>query len=208
MSEGQAHATERNPATASHAGREFLLGRWIVRSVGLLYAAYFFFWPAYRHALPVWVECAVFYAAFLILFFTTAELTGRRQSVAFVLYFLFAFLYYPFNQQAYAVFVYPFAMLCLFLTRLRSLFLLLAAMMAAVVAETRWLGHSLTTAEEILFFCVIIGFTNFAFAQQARTASLLQRANSEIAPCPRKQSASASHAICTTFSVTPSPSSQ
>jgi two-component system, NarL family, sensor histidine kinase DesK len=174
-------APERSAAAPiPHARREFVRGRWILRSVGLLYAAYFFFWPACRQSFAVWAECAAFYAVFLLLFFLSAELTGRRQTAAFVLYFAFACLYYPFNQQAYAVFVYPFAMLCLFLPRLRTLFLVLAAMMAGVVAETRYLGHTLITAEETLFFCVIIGLSNFVFAQQARTNALLQRANSEI----------------------------
>jgi two-component system sensor histidine kinase DesK len=100
--------------------------------------------------------------------------------VAFVLFFLVVFLYYPLNQGAYVVFVYPFAVLCLFLTRLRTLFLVLIAMMAGVVAETRYLGRPFATAESVLFYCVIFGLSNFAFAQQARTNSLLERANAEI----------------------------
>jgi two-component system, NarL family, sensor histidine kinase DesK len=146
----------------------------------LLCSAYFFVMPAYRHSLAAWMEFAVSYAAFLILYFLVAELTGRRQTVAFVLFFLFIFLYYPLNQQAYGLFVYPFATLCFFLTRLRTLFLVLIAMMAGVVAETLYLGRPSYTAESVLLLCVILGLSNFAFAQQARTNSLLERANSEI----------------------------
>ncbi len=160
--------------------REFVRGRSIMRWAGLLCSAYFFVMPVYRHSFAVWMEFAVFYAAFLVLYFLAAELTGQRQTVAFVFFFLIAFLYYPLNQDAYALFVYPFAMLCLFLTRLRTLFLVLIAMMAGVVAETQYLGHPLATAESALFLCVIIGLSNFAFAQQSRTNSLLERANSEI----------------------------
>ena len=148
--------------------------------MALLYSAYFFFMPAYRQPFAVWMEFAVFYAAFLILYFLVGELTGRRQTVAFVLFFLIVFLYYPLNQDAYVIFVYPFAVLCLFLTRLRTLFLVLIAMMAGVVVETRYLGRPFATAESVLFYCVIFGLSNFAFAQQARTNSLLERANSEI----------------------------
>lgn len=184
MSEGQSHAPGQAPAAAgaqiTSAKREFARGRWIVRGVALAYAAYFMFTPAYRHSFATWTECAAFYSVFLVLFFLTSALSGRRQTIAFVLYFLFAFLYFPFSHGAYGVFVYPFAMLCLFLTRLRSLFLVLIAMMAGVVAETRYLGRPWVAAEEILFFCVIIGLSNFAFAQQARTNALLERANSEI----------------------------
>jgi two-component system sensor histidine kinase DesK len=184
VSEEQSHAPERNAAASvthiADSKREFVRGRSIVRWAGLLYSAYFFVMPAYRHSFAVWMEFAVFYAAFLILYFLVAELTGRRQTVAFVLFFLIVFFYYPLNQEAYVIFVYPFAVLCLFLTRLRTLFLVLIAMMACVVAETRYLGHSFTTADSVLLYCVIFGFSNFAFAQQARTNSLLERANSEI----------------------------
>jgi two-component system sensor histidine kinase DesK len=184
MSEGRFHAPERDAATsgAHIAGskREPVHGRSIVRWVALLYSIYFFFMPAYRHSFAVWMEFAAFYAAFLILYYLVGELTGRRQTAAFVLFFLVVFLYYPLNRESYVIFVYPFATLCLFLSRLRTLFLVLLAMMAGVVAETRYLGRPFNTAESVLFFCVIIGLTNFAFAQQARTNSLLERANSEI----------------------------
>lgn len=160
--------------------RGYVRGRSIVRWAGLLYSGYFFLTPAYRHSFSVWIEFAALYAAFLTLYFLVGELTGRRQIVASALFFLLAFLYYPLNQDAYVIFVYPFAMLCLFLTRLRPLFLVLLALMAAVVAETRYLGHPFDIAASVLLYCLIFGLTNFAFAQQARTNALLERANSEI----------------------------
>jgi two-component system sensor histidine kinase DesK len=184
VSEGQSDAPERDAAASgthiADSKREFVRGRSIVRWAAGLYSAYFFFMPAYRHSFAVWMKFAVFYAAFLILYFLVAELTGRRQTVAFVLFFLVVFLYYPLNQEADVIFVYPFAVLCLFLTRLRTLFLVLIAMMAGVVAETRYLGRPFATADSVLLYCVIFGFGNFALAQQARTNSLLERANSEI----------------------------
>ncbi len=160
--------------------RGYVLGRSIVRWAGLIYSAYIFVTPAYRHSFAVWMQFAAFYAAFLILYFLVGELTGRRQTVAFGLFFLLTFVYYPFNQDASIIFVYPFAMLCLYLTRLRPLFLTLIAMMAVVAAETRYLGHPFDTAASVLLYCAIFGFTNFAFAQQAQTNALLEQANSEI----------------------------
>jgi two-component system, NarL family, sensor histidine kinase DesK len=173
----------KNGGTTSFgdARRYLISGRSIVRGAALAYAAYLFFLPAYRQSVAVWAVCTAFYTTFVILFFLAAGLAGRLHTLAFMLYFLFAFLYFPVNREAAGVFVYPFAMLCLFLTRLRVVFLVLAAMMAAVIAETHYFGHSLATAEEILCFCVIIGLSNFAFAQQERTTSLVKRANSEIA---------------------------
>lgn len=184
MSDERSHALERGTAApGSHitdSRPKFVYGRLIVRGVALLYAAYMFGAPAYRHSIAIWMECAVFYATFLVLFYLTAEWTGRRQTVAFVLYFLFAFLYYAVDHSAGAIFVYPFAMLCLFLSRLRTLFLVLAALAVGVMAETRYYGHSLATTDGILLACVILGLSNFAFAQQARANLLLERANSEI----------------------------
>lgn len=182
MSEGQLPASAEDTAGTGiiDSKRKFLLGRWTVRAAGLLYSAYFFFTPAYRRPFAVWLGFAIFYAVFVLLYFLVLELRGRRQTVAFVLFFLVAFLYYPLNQQAYVIFVYPFAVLCLYLSRLRTLFLVLAVTMAGVVAETKYLGHSLSTADSVLFYYVFFGLSNFAFAQQARTNSLLERANSEI----------------------------
>ena len=184
MSERHSHAPEQEAAVSgthiTDSKREFVRGRSIVRWVTLLYSACFFFMPAYRHSYAVWMELAVFYAAFLILYYLVGKLKGRQQTVAFLLFFLIAFLYYPFNQGAYVIFAYPFAMLCLFFSRLRTLFLVLIVMMAGVVAETRYLDRPFATAESVLLYCVIFGLSNFAFAQQARTNFLLERANSEI----------------------------
>jgi two-component system sensor histidine kinase DesK len=184
VSERQSDAEERETAASgtriADSKRGFVRGRSIVRWAGLLYSAYFFFMPAYRHSFAVWMKFAVFYAVFLILYFLVAELTGRRQTVAFVLFFLVVFLYYPLNQDAEIIFVYPFAVLCLFFTRLRTLFVVLIATMTGVVVETRYLGRPFATADSVLLYCVIFGFGNFALAQQARTNSLLERANSEI----------------------------
>lgn len=167
-------------ANIVNSKRQFVRGRLIVRVMALLYSVYFFVMPAYGHSFAVWVECAFFYAVFLNLYFLVEHLAGRQQTVAFVLFFLFPFLYYPLTPYAAGVFVYPFAMLCLFLSRLRMLFLVLAVTMSAVTVEFHYLGRSLATAEDILFFCVLLGFSNFAFASQARTTLLLERANLEI----------------------------
>ncbi|HTZ72518.1 MAG TPA: sensor histidine kinase [Candidatus Aquilonibacter sp.] len=163
-----------------HSNWQLIRGRWIVRWVAGLYAAYFFVTPAYRRSFVVWIGFAACYAAFVILYFLVGKIRGRRRTVAFALFFLFVFLYYPLNQGAYVLFAYPFAMLCFFLTRLRTVFLVLIATMAGVAAETRYLGHSFGTPESVLLYCVIFGLSNFSFAQQARTNSLLACANAEI----------------------------
>jgi hypothetical protein len=103
MSEGQSYAPERNAAAWGRhiidSMWSFIRGRWIVRWVALLYSVYFFVKPAYRHSFAVWIEFAALYATFLILYFLAAELTGRRQTVAFVLFFLHCFFYYSFSVE-------------------------------------------------------------------------------------------------------------
>src|SRR5271168_3844440 len=98
MSEERPNAPERT-ATASgthvtETKQELVRGRWIVRWVSLVYSLYFFVKPAYGHSFAVWMEFAVLYAAFLILYVLVAKLAGRRQIVAFVAFFLVAFFYY------------------------------------------------------------------------------------------------------------------
>jgi hypothetical protein len=110
MSEEQLHPLEQTAASGTHitgSKREFARGRWIVRWVSLLYSLYFFVKPAYGHSLAVWMEFAVLYAAFLILYVLAAKLAGRGQIVAFAAFFLVAFLYYSRSEEAYGVFAYP-----------------------------------------------------------------------------------------------------
>ena len=160
--------------------REYFSGRWVVRSAALLYSVYLFLVPAYGHPLAVWIGFTTFYAVFLLTYYLVGKLAGRRQAAAFAFFFAIAFAYYPLNPGGYAIFIYPFATLCLFLHRLRTLFLVLLAMMSGVTVETRLLGRGLDTVESVLLFCVILGLSNFAFARQVRTNSLLERANTEI----------------------------
>ncbi|HEY1498903.1 MAG TPA: sensor histidine kinase [Acidobacteriaceae bacterium] len=183
MREAQLHdpgSTAASETDIAGSNRAFVRGRAILRWVGVIYSASFFVMPFHRHSFGVWLELGALYAAFLFVYFAVFELTGRRQTIAFVLFFLIAFLYYPLNKEAAAIFVYPFVVLCLFHSRLRNLVLVLMAMMTGVLAETWYLARPFTTDESILFYCVLLGLGNFAYAQQGRNNSLLERANSEI----------------------------
>lgn len=186
MSEGRSLA-EPNAATpvsyVADLKGEFR-GRSVLRWLGLVYSAYIFVMLAHRHSFAVWMEVAVCYAGFLVLYYLVANLTERPQILAFVLFFVMAFVYYPLglrlNDDVSVIFLYPFAMVCLFLSRLRTVFLVLAAMVGGVMMETRFLGQPFATVESVLLAAAIIGLSNFAFAQQARTNFSLKRANSEI----------------------------
>jgi hypothetical protein len=101
MSEGQSHPAEREAAASgthiTDSKWKFVRGRWIVRWAALLYSVYFFLMPALRHSFAIWIEFAVFYATFLLLYSLVGALTGRRQTVVFVMFFLLPFAYYPLN---------------------------------------------------------------------------------------------------------------
>ncbi|NYF80230.1 sensor histidine kinase [Granulicella arctica] len=163
-----------------HSRQEFARGRTILRWVGLMYSADFFIFPYFRHSMSVWIAFALFYAAFLVLYFVVVELRGRRQQIAFALFFLLGFLYYPFNRHAAGAFVYPFAIMAFFVRRLRTLFLVLTVQMVGIVLETWYFDLSMEKAESVLFFSVVIGLCNFAYSQQARANFLLEQANAEI----------------------------
>lgn len=159
---------------------EFRRGRKLLRWAGLMYSADLFLSPYHRHSFVAWVEFSVFYALFLALYFLTTETTGRKQRVVLVLFFLLGFSYYPFNPSAVGIFVYAFVMSAFYIRSLRNLFLVLALQMLGLVLEIWILGDTLGRAESVLFFSVVIGLSNFAYAQQTRANLLLEKANAEI----------------------------
>ena len=94
MNEGRSHAHNetRNLGYAHRRLEAGVCSRPLDRALGrVALFLYFFVMPAYRHSFAVWMEFAVLYATFLILYFLVVELTGRWQAVAFVLFFLSSF---------------------------------------------------------------------------------------------------------------------
>src|SRR5260370_42038822 len=78
-----------------HSRQEFARGRSILRWPSLLHSAYFFIMPYYRPSLSVWIAFALFYAPFLVLYFSVVQLTRRSQQIDFALFFVLVFLDYP-----------------------------------------------------------------------------------------------------------------
>jgi two-component system sensor histidine kinase DesK len=181
----EAATTQRDRLAGSelhaHESRlDFRRGRKILRWASLLYTAYFFIMPVYRHSWVVWLEFVVFYTLFVTLYFLATEVEGRTRQIVLVLFFLLGFLYYPLNPNAAGAFVYPIAMSAFFIRRLRYFFLVLALQMLGLSLETWILGLHMYIAQEVMFFSVVIGLSNFAYAQQTRANVLLEHANAEI----------------------------
>lgn len=154
--------------------------------VSLLWSAFFFIDPYYKHALRPWMWFGLFYATFLLLYFATTLLCGKLPRIALVLLFLIGFVYYPFNHSAIGVFVYP-AVLMVYLIRgprmgvaARWFAGIVSIEIALIFAETKLLHLSLGWAETVTFYIVVIGVSNFAYSRQQLVTEQLQRANDEI----------------------------
>jgi len=78
------------------------------------------------------------------------------------------------------VFVYAFVMSAFYVRHLRNLFLVLALEMTGLALEIWILGGKMEVAESVLLFSVVIGLSNFAYAQQTRANMRLEKANAEI----------------------------
>jgi len=166
--------------TVHESRLEFNRGRKLLRWAALIYTLDFFIKPLDRHSWAVWIEFAVFYALFLALYFLTTTVTGRKQQIVLGLFFLLGFLYYPFDHGSVGVFVYAFVMSAFYVRHLRNLFLVLALEMTGLVLEIWILGGKMEVAESVLLFSVVIGLSNFAYAQQTRANMRLEKANAEI----------------------------
>lgn len=151
-----------------------------IRWVSLLYSGFFFIEPYYHRTLAHWLWFAVFYAAFLVLYFTIPVARGRLQQVLFALFFALGFVYFPFNTGASGVFVYPIVMLAFILRSTRTYLLVLAAQIVGICLEALLLQMHWYIAAPGVFFCVVVGLSNLAYSRQQQANYLLLRANDEI----------------------------
>jgi two-component system sensor histidine kinase DesK len=148
--------------------------------VSLLYTFFFFIDPYYRHSLAHWFWFAAFYVVFLALYFGIPNTKGRVQQSLFLLMFLLGFVYFPYNESASGVFVYPIVMLAFVVRDTRVYLSLLAATLIGILLET-WLFHMPWWAGGYgVFFSLVLGVSNLAYSRQQQASYMLQRANEEI----------------------------
>jgi len=160
--------------------------RWLFRWPPLLYTAFWFITPWYRHSNVSWAIFALFYASFLIAYFQTFTMSLRRRRIGLAVMFLMGYLYFPFSQSAAGEFVYPVVMSVYFLRqpKLSSALWRFAAIELAqalgVLLETSVLHLNLGLAETVIFYSVAIGLSNFAYSRHLLASEQLERANLEI----------------------------
>jgi len=111
---------------------------------------------------------------------------GRKQKAWLGIMFLLGYLYYPFCKSAAGEFVYPVVISIFFLRQVKAStafirFLVIAAIQSAGVLLETWLLHyNFDIAENVIFFMLAIGLSNFAYSRHMVATDQLQRANDEI----------------------------
>ncbi len=152
----------------------------IMRYLSLVYSGFFIIQPLYEHSVEKWVWFGIVYVAFLALYFAIPNTVGRVQQMLLAQLFALGFVYFPFNQSASGLFVYPMVILA-FMTRSMRLYVsILLAQTVGILIET-WLFHlQWWTASMGIIFSVVIGVSNFLYSLQRRTEFQLHRANDEI----------------------------
>ncbi len=152
----------------------------VMRYVSLLYSGFFLIQPIFEHSAEKWVWFGVVYSIFLGLYFAIPNTEGRIQQMLLAQMFALGFTYFPFNQSASGLFVYPMVMLAFMTRSMRVYLTVLAAQTVGICLET-WLFHLQWWAGAMgVFFGLVVGLSNFAYSRQQRAAWLLNRANTEI----------------------------
>ena len=160
---------------------------WLFRWPPLLYTLFWFTDTADAHPpLSTWVWFAVFYAVFLLAYVRTFARDERHRGFWLGVMFAVGYVYFPFNRHAAGEFVYPVVMSVFLIrqTRLAAALVRFSAIEAAsivgVLIETKLMHSHPAFAENVIFFMVAIGFTNFAFSRHLLVNEQLARANQEI----------------------------
>jgi two-component system sensor histidine kinase DesK len=167
-----------NPAFAQY--------RWLFRVPPLLYSVSWFLTPLHQHSPYGWAAYAVFYSLFLLAYFQLFSAPPRAAKLWLTVMFLIGYIYYPFNESAAGEFVFPVVLSVFFLRQPKASaalarFAVFQAWQALVIViETRLLHHNRVISEEIIFFSIAIGLSNFAYSRHVLASEQLQQANREI----------------------------
>lgn len=160
---------------------------WLFRWPPLLYTLFWFTDTADAHAsLSMWMWFALFYAVFLLAYVRTFACRVQHRGFWLGVMFAVGYIYFPFNRHAAGEFVYPVVMSVFLIrqTRLAAALARFSAVEAAsilgVLIETKLLHSHPAIAQNVIFFMVAIGFTNFAFSRHLLVNEQLTRANQEI----------------------------
>lgn len=152
----------------------------MMRYVSLLYTGFWVIQPIYEHSWDKWLTFGIVYLAFLGLYFAIPNMHGRLQQIFLAQMFTLAFGYYPFNQSACGVFVYPIVILAFVTSSIRTYVTILTVQSIGIALEAMLFHLQWWTATMAVFFSVVVGLSNLAYSRNERSQYQLRRANEEI----------------------------
>ena len=159
----------------------------LLKWISLLWSGMFFITPYYEHSWRVWAGFAAVYAVFLLIYFGIAEASRPLMArVLLGLMFALGYVWFPFNHSSAGVFVYAAGLLGYVYKEPRAKLAatvfagIVGLEIAAVAVEVHMMHLSMEWVENIAFYIVVIGLSNFAYSRQMMASAQLKRANQEI----------------------------
>ena len=133
-----------------------------------------------------WIGLLVFYAVFLLAYIRTFAHGERHPKLWLALLFVLGYAYLPFNRNIAGECVFPVVMSVFFLRQpkvmaaLRAFALIEVLSCGAFALEVRLLHYSPYMSQDVIFYTVAIGLSNFAYSRHMLASEQLERANAEI----------------------------
>ena len=169
----------KNDRELSKQGMNFTAHHW-VRWIWLLYTAFFFIEPINRHQTQYWLIFAGAYIVFLALYFAINFTQSRLQLMFITAMFVEGLIYVPSNGGALGMFVFAAAFLPFCLDSSARVLAAFAGGCVVIGAEA-WLLHlSIWNWVPGIFFGLVVGLSNMAFAQGKRANIRLRMAQDEV----------------------------
>ena len=152
----------------------------MMRYLSLLYTGFWFIQPVYEHSWDKWLSLGLTYCGFLALYFGIPNTEGRLQRILLGQMFAMAFAYYPFNQSACGIFVYPIVILAFMTASMRFYVTVLVASSVGIVIEGALFHLQWWPTLMAVFLSLVVGLSNFAYTRQERASYQLRQANDQI----------------------------
>ncbi len=159
---------------------------WLFRWPPLLFSLFWIQEMALYAPRRTWFTFVPFYLLFLLAYFRVFSAGERHRRVWMGVLFVMGYVYFPFNHHVAGEWVFPVVMSVFFIRKpklsdalLRFVLVELTAA-AAVVLETRLLHAHPAIAQNVIFYMLAIGLSNFAYARHMLASEQLERANQEI----------------------------
>jgi two-component system, NarL family, sensor histidine kinase DesK len=148
--------------------------------IWVLYSIFFIIDPIQRRSTHHWILFAIAYPTFLVLFFLPHHLKGKKQLAAVAAMFLLGLIYVPYNLSACGIFVFAAATLPFCISSARTVLLSIAMGCLVILAEGMLLHMSIWSWGAGIFFSLVVGAANTAYAQDRAANARLSLAYEEV----------------------------